>query len=275
MSFGAPSLRKGFGWSGKASDVPLPMLQHTRLKPLPVLLSSDGGTDDVWTLNGSVTNPIVVWNGDDFIFLEESIAIIYAETANKILSSTGAETTAAAGTGIHYVYMALKPDRGDGAGSYELRTSTTAPGYVQGEFNAGFWGHPGTARTAYWSYVGFFICSNATGPVNVGCTKLGYWWQFDQGDITGQSADSIAAVSLGSGALPAFATEVSGTLETGSGGFVKISSDADGYGEQHCGLVSGALNYSPFTAAITGGQIFAHDDTNRGDIHINAIKDLV
>ena len=273
MSFGAPSLRKGFGWSGRASDVPLPMLQHTRLKPLPALMS---GSDDVtFTLNGSVTNPIVVWNGDDFIFLEETVAYTFAEADNTILSSTGAETTGAAATGVWYVYLALKPDRGDGAGSYEMRTSTTAPGYVQGEFNAGFWGHPGTTRTAYWSYVGFFICSNATGPVNIGCTKLGYWWQFDTGDIKGPTADSIAAVSLASGALPAFATEVSGTLETGSGGFVKVSSDADGYGEQHCGVVAGALNYSPFTAAITGGEIFAHDDTARGDVEINAIKDLV
>ncbi len=273
MAFGAPQLRKGFGWSGKASDVPLPMLQHTRLKPLPALMS---GSDDVtFTLNGSVTNPIVIWNGDDFIFLEETVAYTFAETANTILSSTGAETTGAAATGVWYVYLTLNPDRADGAGSHEMRISQTAPGYVQGEFNSGFYGHPGTARTAYWSYVGFFICSNATGPVNIGCTKLGYWWQFDTGDIKGPTAVSIAAVVLASGALPTFATEVAGTVETGANGLVKISSDALGYGEQHCGLVAAAVNYSPFKAAITGGEIFAIDTAARGDVEINAVRDLV
>ena len=111
--------------------------------------------------------------------------------------------------------------------------------------------------------------------MNIGCTKLGYWWQFDTGDIKGPTAVSIAAVVLASGALPTFATEVAGTVETGANGLVKISSDALGYGEQHTGLVAAAVNYSPFKAAITGGEIFAIDTAARGDVEINAVRDLV
>ncbi len=168
MTLGRPPTRVGDQWHGKATEVPNEILQHVKLRPLPITV---GGTSNrTFTLNASRTAPAVIWNGDDFIHLKTTVAYSFTTGTDTNLASTGAEGTQTAGIiGVYYMYL-------DNDGDVIL-PSVTAPSYVETGFNTGVLGHPGTSRAKNWTYIGFMLC-DATTPTFIAMTKTGHDYQF-------------------------------------------------------------------------------------------------
>jgi len=172
MTIGRPPLRSGKQWSGRVTDVPMELLQHLKLRPLPITI---GGTSQrTFTLNASVTAPAVIWNGDDFIYLKSTVAYSWVAGSNAILSSAGVETTLTNGT-VNVWYMYLDED------GVNIVPSATAPSYVETSLNTGVLGHPGTSRAQNWTYVGFMVC-DATTPTFIKANKRGYTYHLDATD---------------------------------------------------------------------------------------------
>ena len=170
MPLGTPPIRRGKQWQGRVTEVPIELLQALKLRPLPVTIG--GASQRTFTLNGSVTQPAVIWNGDDFIYLKQTVAYSWVVGTNNTLSSAGAETDLTNGTvGVWYMYI-------DEDGQ-NLVPSLTAPSYVETSLNTGVLGHPGTSRAQNWTYVGFMI-ANATTPVFEVAEKRGFTWFMDR-----------------------------------------------------------------------------------------------
>ena len=266
----------GKGGTFDATSVPVEVLQNMKMNPVPITIS--GASNVTFTLAGSVTRPAVIWTGDDFISLRTTKAYTFLAGANNtILASTGVVTASQSpATGCWYFYVGYDSD-----GDLQLYPSQTAPSYVQvSKFNASVLGHPGTSRTANWSYVGFIIC-NATTPTFLAATKLGYTYHMAAtASYTKQATTSTyGEIAL---ALPKHAAAglmVAGTLETGAAGSVTVgptSGATVGIQKAYIATASGAA-FVPFgpISPNANGKLYAVDVTTRGDVHVTEIIDVI
>jgi len=155
----------GKSWAGQATAVPLPMIQNMKMNtPIPIT-----HTASTFVINAAVNNPVNIWCGNDFIQLKETLTYTWATSATTIINSSGVTASSTVtGATIYYMYVGL-----DTAGAVQMYPSVSAPQYVEGPYQNGYWSHPGTARTKYWSYVGFAQCT-ATTPVFALLEKKGF-----------------------------------------------------------------------------------------------------
>jgi len=145
--------------------VPLDLMKAMKLNAaLPITVS--GSSNVTFTLNASVTNPVVLWNGTDYIYLRTTLAYTFAAGAtNTILNSSGAVVTLQSPvTDIWYYYVGITADN-----VIDIYPSQSAPSFAEGPNENGNLSHPGTARTSFWNYIGFSLCT-ATTPAFVTMT---------------------------------------------------------------------------------------------------------
>jgi hypothetical protein len=267
-----PPTRTGDQGDHKCTEVPISLLKDLKTrKAYPVTI---GGTSQrTFTLSASVTNPVSIWNGDDYIHLKNNVAYSWVVGTNTILDSTGAQTTLTNSTlGIWYMYL----DK-DGQNIYP---SATAPSFVEGKFGSGNYEHPGTEKTEHLIYVGFMLC-NATTPVFVAMTKYGHNYQAAATTWT-QASDAtwIVTTFTGADALPAHdGVAISGWLETGVVGTIHISpSSVASQGGAFASAVGLAGNtfMAPFSGVpLNAGQVYNIHTVAAGDIHISQVTDVV
>jgi hypothetical protein len=280
MSLGKPPIRRGGQWQGPATDVPLELLQHLKLRPLPITV---GGTSNrTFTLNASTTHPAVIWNGDDFIYLKSTVAYSFTTGTDSVLDSTGAETTQSAGTiGVYYMYL-------DATGE-NILPSTTGPDYVEYKYNTGALGHPGTSRAQNWTYVGFVIC-DATTPTFLSAVKTGFVYNI--APIGKTAISSFVAHSSWASAIPdlgKWGLTVSGDIAVTSTATavvnqVTISGNSTGssFGVIRAMGVGGNSSaditnypYAGLTPA-DGGKIYSIASTTvNGTVYVSQITDVV
>ena|SRR3990167_3487852 len=172
MAFGTTKQVTGKGGTFETSGVPLELLNELkRNTAIPITI---GGTLNItFTVAASKTAPVPIWNGRDFIWLKENLAYTFLGTSNTILhATTGAVTTM---TGVSsaapwYMYVGY-----DSTGALLLYPSAAEPKYIEGPYQGAILGHPGTARTQFWNYVGYTVCVTAsTAPAFIAMTKLGF-----------------------------------------------------------------------------------------------------
>ena len=87
MTFGNPRALAGRSYAGKSSVVPFDYLQVTKPGvPIPITIS--GSNNVTFTVNASVTNPVNLVNGDDFIKMVSTKAYTWTSGTNAILNAT-------------------------------------------------------------------------------------------------------------------------------------------------------------------------------------------
>ena len=206
-------IAKNTTWAGKASALPLELIQQLKMvNPIPITVG--GSNNGTWTLNASVSNPVILWNGDEPIILKSTVVYTWNATSNAILDSDGAaDTDVDSVLGIWYMYINQAGDT--------LVPSQTAPVYAEAPNNAGVLGHPGTSRTQFYRYVGVHVCTTAATPAFLATKKVGFTYHF---------ASTSEATSATWGALdftdrvPAIeGIKVAGQLETGTEGTAMVS----------------------------------------------------
>lgn len=278
--FGKLPVRRGSQFQGLATDVPLKLMQHLKLRPLPITV---GGTSNrTFTLNGSTTSPAVIWNGDDFIYLKSTVAYSWVVGTNAILSSAGAETTLTNSTvGVWYMYL-------DATGE-NIVPSATAPSYVEHSSDTGVLGHPGTSRAKNWTYIGFMI-ADATTPTFLSAVKTGF--VYNLAPVGKAAISSFVAHSSWTSHIPDLGKHgltVAGDIEvtTPTGAImnqVTISGNSTGssfgaYRVSSGGSASSAdtqfVAYSGLAPA-TGGLIYSIASTTvNGTVYVSQITDVV
>ncbi len=273
--FGDPPLRKGYQFQGPSTDVPVAMMSQIKMKPLPITIGGTSGR--TFTLNASVTNPAAIWNGDDFIYLTWSVAYSWVVgTTNSILhATTGAETTMTNSTaGVWYMYL-----NKDGT---EIFPSATKPSFVEAPNNSGYLGHPGTAKTERYVYVGFMLC-DATTPTFITATKKkdSYVYTIAEQALA-CAADSAFAAIDGSLVLPAHGVEVGGYMETNAtaSGVTSIGdSSTENEGSfQFTGDTLGNARKAPFFGLVpdSNGYLWGKTaETSNSEVNILRIRDVV
>ena len=182
--------------------------------------------------------------------------------------------------GVWYMYLTINTDR-----TYELRPSQTAPEATIGRYGH-YLGHPGTARTQEWRYVGFMRCTTAATPAFQAQVKSGYWWKFAPVSYviitdawTGPTAPGLSIPKLAK-----YGLEIAGMLETGAGGQIFIGSHTAST------IYDAELDISEATASNVAEQVlqspvrFAPNDSTSpfyaiaapaGDFHLTSVKDVV
>ena len=260
------------GVSTDATMVPVEMLREFKqVAPLDIAVSGTGS--ETWTLNASVTRPVFLWNGDDYTRLTETRAYTFAATGNSILSSSGVVGTANDAAGVWYMYLKQ-------SGS-ALIASQTGPSYVEGPYQSGYLGHPGTARAAHYRYVGFHSCSSATTPLYRAFTKIGYDYLLTAVSATLATTWAEIDFSTSVPKLGHLGGLIGGYLETGADGIVVVGShSASTRGIQRLSVVAATLTnvaFAPFAPLpmTAAGKIYANYTTAAGDIHITMIRDVV
>lgn len=173
-AFGNPRDITGKAGTFQSTLVPLDLLGHMLTRPIPISVS--GSSNVTFTVNASVSNPVYIWDGNDFIALKETLSHTMANAATNagIVAATGVYSAALTpgAVGVKYYYLGL-----DTAGALTLAYSDGAPSYVEGPFPGTVLGHPGTARDRMWRYVGFSFMS-ATTPAFDNFTKVGNCYAF-------------------------------------------------------------------------------------------------
>jgi hypothetical protein len=271
--FGNPKNIQGRSVSADSTLVPMEILRELRpRRPYPVTV-----TTTVFTLVGSVTHKIPIWNGSDVMFLDESLAYTWVVGSNAILSSAGVETTNTGSLlGTWYYYVSQDAD-----GTYEILPSQTGPSEVQTRFPNGGLAHPGLSVAKPWTYVGFSTCDDATTPTHLAATKIGY--QYHVADVTNATTSTWAQPAFTNAkALPklgALGGLVGGYLEVGAGASVTIGSTSSASVGQQTYLAPSASGaaYAPFgkIPMTADGKIWTADNGTRGDVHITIIQDVV
>lgn len=274
-------LGKGAAWGGKTTkSVPLSFMQGAKMKaPIPITI---GGTSNrTFTVLASATNPVPLWNGNDYWYQRENLAFSFTTGSTARLDSNGAAATeSAAAVGLYYFYVGLV------SGVVTILPSTVPPSFVEGPFQNGHFSHPGTTRAAFWNYVGFIVCDAVT-PTFVAMTKIGFTYglTFANAFEVATTGTTFAALAWASDAekLPehgALGLTVGGMLETASGATAEthIANDTGGTGElSGSARVASAISFFPFgnIHPTSAGLIVAKDTAARGDIHITQINDIV
>jgi hypothetical protein len=279
MSFGKAKNLSGKAVSADSSAVPLHLLDDLkRNAPIPITIS--GTNNVVFTVNASQTNPVRIWNGDDYISLKESKAYTFTSATNNVLNaSTGAETTQTATTAstIYYFYLGL-----DSSGNIDLLPSTAAPSYVEGPYESGHLCHPGTARGQYWNYVGFASCNVSTPSFNA-MTKVGYTYHMASTNVATTSTWAELDFSERIPKHGALGVTVGGFLETGAEDDVIIgSTSTNTLGIQKASIAINTTTHTavlmtPFSGVVptANGKVYAADSGVRGDVHLSQVVDVV
>ena len=273
MAFGKTRNIAGAGGvSAEATAVPVGLLSDLKRNvPIPITIS--GANQVTFTVAASKTNPVRLWNGNDYIEIRESKAYTWIKGENAVLSSAEVETTLTDTTvAVYYFYMGL-----DSSGNLDLLPSATAPSFVEGPKEGPVLGHPGTSRGQFWSYVGYHVGTTAATPAFLAATKLGYLYQFADQSIATTATWAVVDFSAVVPAHGPLGAEVSGFMETGANGTVAISGGPTaGQGVQKVSDSAGT-SFAPFAGVVptSGGQIWAIDTVARGDVHITGFKDIV
>ena len=207
--FGKQKDVSGKAVTAKTSVVPLSFLQSVKKLPIPVTIS--GTSQRTFTVNASKTNPVTLWNGNDFIQLKESLAYAWTGASDSLLGATGAETTSngPGSTAPYYYYVGM-----NSSGTIRILPSLSAPSYVEGPFENGVLTHPGTVRGQYWNYVGFSVCTTAsTAMVFLAATKVGHSYEFAPVTVATTTAVAVQELDF-SATLPKHNVAVGGYLQT-------------------------------------------------------------
>ena len=168
-AFGRPRPIAGKASVADATLVPMAFLAHVRTSALPI--STSGTSNRVFTLVASVTNPVYIWDGNDYIELKENLSHTWSTgSTNPAIATTGATSSAntPGAIGVRYYYVGMATD-----GTTQLLPSTAKPSAVEGPMGLKVLGHPGLSRTRAWTYVGWNYMS-ATSPAFGYFLKKGY-----------------------------------------------------------------------------------------------------
>lgn len=272
-----------------ATLIPNNFIQELRpRRPIPITIS--GTSNRTFTLNASKTNPVYLPCGKEYIELRETKAFSWLTTANNTLNSTGAEASLTGSTvGVWYYYLSVSKNWSTKAVTVEILPSLTAPSYIEAtRYNAGSWGHPGTATAKFWVYVGWHICS-ATTPTFTYAEKSGYDYMLANQDVS--QSPTVAGGTPGTAVdfqnvLPATEPEVSGYVTmaitkafkldifsqaTSTGGALgKWSLKSNGTVAEIFPIHNLRMNATPSTAFWT-----SHSNTCAVTISITQVKDWV
>lgn len=266
----------GKKFNGKATIVPYEFLKGLKTFPTAFSLSST-----TVTLAASVTKPLTLWAGDDFIFETENQTYQFSESDNTILNSSGVETASQAiALGTWYFYLAISKNTTTQVTTVTFIPSQTKPQAIDSENNTGYLGHPGSSATKKYVYVGHVICSNTTGPAFVDFTKVGNTYMILESEKLEQPTTDTSYAALGfTGAegLPAHeGVKVGGYIEMGSGGTVKLAYDANGSGVLLATSATGDALTMPFSGMpLNNGDLYALHSVGAGDVHITQIEDII
>ena len=260
------------GYNAPSSDIPNTMIQRLVMPPIPVTVG--GSNNGVFTLNASVTDPVLIWIGDEPDWLTRTVVYTWNATSNPILTSAGAESSDTDSVlGIWYMYLYV-----DAAGSETLIPSQTAPSYVETGFNAGLYGHPGTSRTRFYRYVGCHVCTTAATPAFLAVKKYGHTYHF--ASISVATGTGWVAIDFSTRVPAIKGIKVVGRLETGLEATVSVSAssvDDQGAITVSCVGLGSNIIQAPFGPIdSTGdGKIYGKDTAQRGDVHISQYVDVV
>lgn len=258
-----------------ASLVPLEMLRNIRPR-VPYKVTISGSSNIVFTLLGSVTHTIPIWNGNDYGQLKENLAYTWqAGSLNTILNSAGAVTTLqATPVGVWYMYVGLV------AGVPIIYPSQTGPSEVQGPFEGGPLVHPGTSRVRVYSYVGFTIAS-ATTPAFLTMVKVGKWYQFAAQTVANATTGWAERAFTAMPKLGALGGELRGYVGLDGGSSLTVGSTstaAEGVYKFEADSI--ATNGDSFQALppipmSANGLLYAVEVGNGTDLYITGCKDVV
>lgn len=247
------------GNTSMATAVPLDLLNYGFL-PIPATI---GGSNNVtFTLKGS-TRPIPLWNGNDFLLLDEDLAYTWGAVSNAILDSNGAAATDTDSVlGVWYMYVSIGED-----GIPVIKPSQTAPTGAQGnQYTRALLSHPGTSAAQFWTYCGVMWCTTAATPAFLAAEKIGYWWHFAALAATPTSALAVTSVfTVRIPKLSKYGGLVGVNLVTGKAGTVTVggtsTADRGVAVAKHAGTASGIL---------TAPAILPADDAT-GELYVIAV----
>ena len=244
--------------------------------PLPATVS--GVNQVTFTANATVNNPIYIYSPLKPIELRTTLAYTWTSGTNNILDANGAASTVTGSTlGIWYYYFGY-----DSTGAVVIRPSQTGPAGTQGPYNSGPYGHPGTTKSQYWTYVGFHLCTTAATPVFMAMTKTGFRYEFEaitvatsdtKGELAFENAKALPKLKLLGGTLGGYVT-------TGTVGTVAVAS----YDTATVGIVwvdatglAGMELVVPFSGLpmSTNGKVWAVDTIARGSVSITSVMDVI
>ncbi len=272
LGFGHPLDVTGKTGTFKSTVVPLALLANIKMKPIPVTIS--GGNQVTFTLKGS-TRPIPLWVNNDFLVLDEDKAYTWVSGVNNILDSNAAASTVTGSTlGIWYFYISPGADGTDDTVS--LIPSQTAPIFSKGPIESGPYMHPGTTPAKPWVYVGWMDCSTAATPVFVAMQKNGY--TYNRATVQVATTGTWAELDF-SASIPSIeGIKVAGNIETGTSATVMVGSSSvenQGVLILDTAQVAGAgkAPFGPIDTIL--GSVYGKDTTQRGDVNITQIVDVV
>lgn len=249
VAFGHPKDITGKAGTFKATLVPLELLGHLLSNPIPC--STSGTSNRVFTVAASVSDPVFVWDGNDFISLKENLSYTWSTAANDIIATTGALASAAVpgAVEVRYYYAGL-----DSTGAIGLWPSTVAPSYIEGPFPGTILGHPGVARTRVWRYMGWNYMS-ATTPAFDYFAKRGYTYHISNHAYAGVDTQP-GAVTLS--VVPAHAGVKIGGFCTGgaTGNAIELGYATDPtLTNAVVGIWKGAAGPLTYTGASVGATV--------------------
>ena len=175
--------------------------------------------------------------------------------------------------GIWYVYAFIEN------GAVELRISQTAPAKSPVRYNESVLNHPGVNATTTYTYVGFFLCTNAGAPTVLGMTKVGFDYLIAEADVLAQQTPGTSYALMGytgAEALPAHdGVTVSGYITTAAADTVKIAYDASGSGVKQV-ISDAGIHTNTFEGqALASGDFFGEHAAAAGTVSISKITDIV
>lgn len=271
MAFGKFVPIQGSTTSKMTTLYPIDLFRYQN-HPIPVTFSST-----TWSINASVTDGVEIWSGNDVVSLREAMSYDFNAAGNQLNATTGAVESLSLAAGMWYMYLGYASD------VLTLLPSTAAPSLVQGKFDNGPRSHPGTARTAFWNYVGMCPLSAAT-PTILDFAKIGKTYVFAQSNAftiaTSGTSYAERTPVQGSVGLPghgALGLKVGGSLESGpnAADITHMAMDSSGRGEIQAkgGAQAG---FSPFAGfPISGATVYLKHTGAAGDIHITQFEDIV
>ena len=255
-------------YQGYGSVAPYEILLNGKGKPIPAVIS---GT--TFTLNASETNPQPLWLGKEFSYLQTSLSYVFADLENEVIDSNGNQALSSAALGIWYVYAFAE------SGEVKLRISQTAPAKSPVRFNESVLNHPGVNATTVYSYVGFFLCTNAGTPTVLGMTKVGNKYLIAEADVLSQQTPGTSFALMGftgAEALPAHdGVKVSGYITTAAADTAKIAYDASGSGVLNVTSDAGIHTNTFEGLQLNAGDFYGAHTTAAGTVTVSTIEDIV
>jgi hypothetical protein len=188
---------------------------------------------------------------------------------------------------VWYFYLGITGSS-DTAFAFALYPSKTPPTPVgAGEYNKGWYVHPGTGKENYWDYVGWCAISTAgdadTAPVMKAFNKKGYWYTFAETTSSQTGQSSAAATADFSASIPVHQVEVAGYLTVGAAATELIVSDVTLTDSTAAGIIptyegSTLAATFPFSSLVpdTAGYLYSIQDNSAAcTIGITRVRDVV